>query len=110
MERFITAINGLSELTGRLIAWLTLLMVLVTVVVVVLRYLFDAGWIWMQESITWMHAAVFMLGAAYTLRQDEHVRVDIFYREMSAKRRALVGVVGAFLFLLPVCFFIAASS
>ena len=106
----INAINRLSELSGRAVAWLTLVMVVVTVVVVVLRYLFDTGWIWMQESITWMHAAVFMLGAAYTLRRDEHVRVDIFYREMSPRRQALIGIAGSLLFLLPVCLFIALSS
>jgi TRAP-type mannitol/chloroaromatic compound transport system permease small subunit len=110
MRSLVDAINRLSEGIGRAVAWLTLIMVLVTVVVVVLRYLFDVGWIWMQESITWMHAAVFMLGAAYTLRRDEHVRVDIFYRQMSARRRALVGIAGTVLFLLPVCVFIGMSS
>ena len=58
-------------------------MVVATFVVVVLRYVFDSGVIWLQESVIWMHAAVFMLGAAYTLQRDEHVRVDIFYRGMS---------------------------
>jgi TRAP-type mannitol/chloroaromatic compound transport system permease small subunit len=110
MQGFIKAINRLSELTGSLVAWLTLLMVLVTVLVVVLRYVFDMGFIWMQESITWMHAAVFMLGAAYTLRQDEHVRVDIFFREMPERRQALVGILGSVFFLLPVCAFIGYSS
>ena len=110
MTGFIRAVNRVSELVGSLVGWLTLLMVLATVLVVVLRYVFDMGFIWMQESITWMHAAVFMLGAAYTLRQDEHVRVDIFYREMSERRRAAVGIAGTLLFLLPVCGFIAASS
>ena len=75
-------LEAFSELTGTVIAWFTLTMVLGTFVIVVLRYAFDLGWIAMQESITWMHAAVFMLGAAYTLKRDEHVRVDIFYRGM----------------------------
>jgi len=103
LERF-------SELTGAAIAWLTILMVLSTFIVVVLRYAFDLGWISMQESITWMHAAVFMLGAAYTLQQDEHVRVDIFYRRMRHKRRALVDLIGTLVFLLPVSIFLAMSS
>ncbi|MDH3419376.1 MAG: TRAP transporter small permease subunit [Gammaproteobacteria bacterium] len=103
LERF-------GELTGAVIAWLTILMVLGTFIVVVLRYAFDLGWISMQESITWMHAAVFMLGAAYTLKQDEHVRVDIFYRRMQHKRRALVDLIGTLVFLLPVSIFLAMSS
>ena len=106
----IRIINRVSEVSGWVVAWLTLVMVLITVVVVVLRYLFDLGWIWMQESITWMHAAVFMLGAAYTLCRDEHVRVDIFYREMSPSRQAWVGIAGSVFFLLPVCGFIGVSS
>ncbi len=81
-------------------------MVLVTFVVVVLRYVFDAGLIWLQESVVWMHAFVFMMGAAYTLQQEEHVRVDIFYREMSAKRRALIDLIGVIIFLLPLCVFL----
>ena len=60
-------------------------MVIVTFVVVVMRYVFDAGLIWLQESVVWMHAVVFMLGAAYTLQAEEHVRVDVFYRTMSDK-------------------------
>jgi len=103
LERF-------AELTGASIAWLTILMVLGTFVVVVLRYVFDLGWIAMQESITWMHAAVFMLGAAYTLKEDEHVRVDIFYRGMPGKRKALVDLLGTLVFLLPMSIFLAASS
>ena len=78
-------------------------MVLVTFVVVVLRYIFDAGLIWLQESVVWMHGFVFMVGAAYTLQQEEHVRVDIFYRAMSPKRRAWVDLVGVTFFLLPLC-------
>ncbi len=99
-----------SELTGRLVAWLTLLMVLVTFVVVVMRYAFDAGLIWMQESVVWMHAFVFMVGAAYTLQRDEHVRVDIFYRKMSDKGRAWVNFLGVLVFLLPLCVFVALKA
>ena len=99
-----------SELTGRLTAWLTLLMVIVTFVVVVMRYVFDAGLIWVQESVIWMHACVFMLGAAYTLRHEEHVRVDIFYRGMSERRRALTDAIGVLVFLLPLCAFLAIKA
>lgn len=104
------ALDRLSEVLGRASAWLTLFMVIMTGIVVLLRYVFDAGFIWMQESITWMHAAVFMLGAAYTLQQDEHVRVDIFYRNMSPRRRAIVDLVGVAVFLLPVCAFLAYTA
>ena len=91
-------------------SWLTLCMVVITVIIVVMRYVFDAGLIWLQESVIWMHAAVFMVGAAYTLLHEEHVRVDIFYRKMSSGRRALVDLLGAVLFLLPLCGFLAFKS
>lgn len=105
-----SALRRLSERTGRVVAWLSLPMVIVTFVIVVLRYAFDLGWIWMQESVVWMHAAVFMLASAYTLNRDEHVRVDIFYRRMSARRKAWVDACGTGLFLLPVCAFIVYTS
>ena len=85
-------------------------MVIVTFVVVVMRYVFDAGLIWVQESVVWMHAIVFMLGAAYTLRAEEHVRVDIFYRSMGERRRAWVDLIGVIVFLLPLCAFLAWAS
>lgn len=91
---------------GKASSWLTLFMVLVTFAVVVMRYVFDLGLIWLQESVVWMHACVFMVGAAYTLQQEEHVRVDIFYRDMSARRRAWVDLLGVVIFLLPLCAFL----
>ncbi|NIA26673.1 MAG: TRAP transporter small permease subunit [Desulfobulbaceae bacterium] len=85
-------------------------MVVITVIIVVMRYVFDAGLIWLQESVVWMHAAVFMVGAAYTLLHEKHVRVDIFYRKMSSRHRALVDLFGVALFLLPLCGFLAFKS
>lgn len=91
---------------GRIVSWLTLFMVLVTFLVVVLRYAFDVGWIAMQESVTYMHAALFMLGAAYTLQLDGHVRVDIFYQKRSPRGRAWVDIAGTLFLAMPVCAFI----
>jgi TRAP-type mannitol/chloroaromatic compound transport system permease small subunit len=109
-DRIATALDAVAERTGRLISWLTLAMVMATVAVVVLRYAFDQGLIWLQESVNWMHSVVFLLGAAYTLKADEHVRVDIFYRGMSVRRRALVDLTGTVLFLLPLCAFLLVES
>jgi TRAP-type mannitol/chloroaromatic compound transport system permease small subunit len=95
--------DRISNITGEATSWLTLAMVILTSIIVVMRYVFDAGLIWMQESVTWMHAAVFMVGAAYTLLYEEHVRVDIFYRKMSERSRAVVDLIGVVLFLLPLC-------
>ena len=104
------SIDRISHATGKLVAWLTLLMVAVTCIIVVMRYVFDAGLIWMQESVIWMHGTVFMLGAAYTLLHEDHVRVDVFYRAMSERRRAWVDLIGVVIFLLPLCMLLAVKS
>ncbi len=103
-------IDRFSDGLGHTVAWLTLFMVLLTFLVVLLRYGFDTGWIALQESVTWLHACVFMLGASYALRRDSHVRVDIFYQKFSPRGRAWVDLLGSLLLLLPVCLFIFYAS
>lgn len=90
-----------------MVSWLTLSMVVVTFLVVLLRYVFDIGWIAMQESVTYMHALVFMAGAAFTLKHQGHVRVDIFYHRFGDRGRAWVDLFGGLLLLLPMALFIA---
>jgi TRAP-type mannitol/chloroaromatic compound transport system permease small subunit len=106
LERIAALCEGLNERLGRLVSWLSLLMVVVTFTVVLLRYAFDLGWIWLQESVTFMHAALFLVGAAYTLKHQGHVRVDIFYHRFSPRLKAWVDLFGTLLLLLPVCLFI----
>ena len=81
-------------------------MVLLTFTIVVLRYGFNLGWIWLQESLTYMHVGVFTVAAAWTLQVDDHVRVDIFYSSMSKRKRARVDLLGTLIFLLPFCIFL----
>jgi len=104
--RLAAVIDSVNDWIGRTIAWLTLAMIIVVVAIVVGRYFFGVGSQWLTESVTWMHAAVFMLGAAYTLKHDDHVRVDVFYRRAMARRRALIDSAGTLLFLLPFCAFL----
>jgi len=103
-------LDRIAELVGNAAAWVALALVLSTFTVVMLRYLFQLGWIAMQESILYLHASLFLLGAAYTLKKDGHVRVDIFYRGFTAKRKALVDLLGSLLLLLPVCSFLLWAS
>ncbi len=101
MSRLIRLLEALSEQIGRGVAWLTVLMTLLVFVVVALRYGLDISNAALQESITYLHALVFMLGMAYTLRHDEHVRVDILYRARSPRGKAWTDLLGALLLLLP---------
>lgn len=96
-------IDTLNRVVGQFTAWLALFMVLMQFVVVIMRYVFSFGSIQMQESIWYMHGILFMVGAGYTLLREGHVRVDIWYREASPRRKALVDLGGVIVFLLPVC-------
>jgi len=90
---------------GRGVAWLTLVMVLLTFAVVVMRYGFNLGWIWLQESVTYLHATVFMVAAAWAFQTDDHVRVDIFYRESSGRHKDWVNLAGTVALLVPFSLF-----
>jgi len=110
MQKIVQIIDRINDVIGRGIAWLTLVMVLVTFLIVVLRYAFSIGWIAMQESVVYLHALVFMLGAAYTLKQNAHVRVDIFYNKLGDRARAWIDLAGVLLLLAPFCLFIIVIS
>ena len=98
-------LDRITLFIGRSIAWLTVMMVIATCIVVLLRRGFDIGSIALQESVTYMHAAVFLLAAGYTLKRDGHVRVDILYRRFPVRRRAWIDSLGCLLFLLPLTIF-----
>lgn len=103
MTHLVQRLDAINEYTGRVVAWLALAMVLVQFIVVILRYVFSVGFIPLQESVWYMHGLLFMLGAGYTLLRDQHVRVDILYRDASPRYQALVDLFGVLVLLLPVC-------
>lgn len=104
-QRLLDLLDGITRFIGRSIAWLTVIMVIATCIVVILRRGFDVGSIALQESVTYMHAAVFLLAAGYTLQRGGHVRVDILYRRFTARRKAWVDSLGCLIFLLPLAIF-----
>ena len=106
----IKSINGMTDFLGRAVSLLTVVMVATVLIVVVTRYFLQIGSIALQESVTYLHATVFLLGIAYTLKQGGHVRVDIFYRHFSLRRKALVDFCGGLFFLFPVSVLIFYSS
>ena len=99
-------LDQFSEFTGNAIAWLLLLMMLVTSLVVFMRYLLNSGSIAMQESVIYMHGTVFLLGIAYALKRQAHVRVDILYQKFSLRTQALVDLLGTIFFLIPFAVFV----
>ncbi len=102
LENTARAIDRLNKTIGHAVAWTALALVILQFIAVVLRYVFGVGWIWVEESIIYLHATLFMAGAAYTLLQDGHVRVDIFYREATVRDKAWVDLLGTIFFLWPV--------
>ena len=110
IENLSKLIDASSDLIGRSTAWLTVGMVLLMALIVALRYLFQTGSIAMQESVIYVNALIFTLGAAYTLKEQGHVRVDIFYNRLGVKHKALVDLLGGLVFLLPFAGFIIWES
>lgn len=104
------SIDGFNQTVGKTIAWVAVLMVVTQFSIVVMRYVFGIGSIMMQESIVYMHSFLFMIGAGYTLLHNGHVRVDVFYREASIRKKAIIDLFGVVFLLLPVCVLILDSS
>jgi TRAP-type mannitol/chloroaromatic compound transport system permease small subunit len=98
---FADRIDRLNAAIGRTVAWACLLVVVVQFTVVVMRYMFGLGSIWLTETIIYGHATLFMLASAWTLREGGHVRVDVLYADAGPRRRALIDLCGALLLLLP---------
>jgi TRAP-type mannitol/chloroaromatic compound transport system permease small subunit len=96
-------IDRLNGAVGRAVSWCELAIVLIGFAVVLMRYVLGIGSIWLQESILYAHAALFLLAAAWTLKEGGHVRVDVFYAGASSRTKALVDLAGTLLLLLPFC-------
>lgn len=102
--------NKLSGVFGWLAGWFCIAMICVVFIDVIARYAFDSGSIAMQELEWHLFAAVFLLGAAYTMREDANVRVDVFYERMSPQKKAWVNILGTLVFVIPMCSLILFSS
>ena len=103
-------LDQISLWVGRAVAWLTVVMALLTVTIVVLRYAFDQGTIVLQETVMYLHGFAFMLAIPYALKEGAHVRVDLLYSQMSPQRQGLVDFCGHLFFLIPVSIFIFVTS
>lgn len=110
MKSYIRIIDKLNEKVGTAVSWLTIVLVLVTCYDVIVRYIFKESSVAFQELEWHLFAVIFLAGSAYTLKMDEHVRVDIFYSRFSNERKALIDFVGSILFLIPFTLMVIYSS
>jgi TRAP-type mannitol/chloroaromatic compound transport system permease small subunit len=101
--RVAAVIDRINAAVGRAASWCALAIVLIGFAVVLLRYVLGLGSIWLQESILYAHAVLFLLAAAWTLKEGGHVRVDVFYASGSPRVKAWVDLLGVLLLLLPFC-------
>lgn len=101
LTRFADRLDTINRATGALVRWLALAMILLQFAVVLLRYVYGVSFVFLNEGVLYMHSALFMLGAGYTLLVDGHVRVDIFYSQMSRRRQAMIDAAGSIVLLLP---------
>ena len=107
---YIRLVDRINEKIGVLTSWLTALLVLVVSYDVVVRYLFGESSVGLQELEWHIFALIFLVAAAYTLRVDEHVRVDVFYTHLSSKKKAWINLFGSLLLLIPFCIIVIISS
>ena len=112
LRSFSKTINSISETLGKLTAWLVVIMVLLISYDVAMRYIFKSGSIALQELEWHLFSLIFLLGAAYTMKHDDHVRVDLFYRSkrLSDRYRAWVNIFGGLFFLIPFCLLVIINS
>ena len=106
----IRLISSLNRLVGHTLAWLSLAMVLICFTVVVQRYAFSMTVLWMQDLYVWRNGAMFTAVAGFALMRDDHVRVDIFYRPAKLRTKAIIDLIGVFIFLLPFCWVVYTYS
>ena len=112
LQQISDKLNQLSEFSGKLVSWLVLAMVLLVSYDVAMRYFFLSGSIALQEMEWHLFSLIFLIGAAYTLKHDDHVRLDLFYKSsfMNDERRAGINLLGSLLLLIPFCILIITTS
>ena len=103
MHNLTVVIDKISELTGKISSWFVVLMVLITCLIVIMRYILGLGSVLLQDIVLYLHASLFLLGASFAFKRDSHVRVDIFYRDLSNKNKSVINLVGNLVLLQPLC-------
>jgi len=109
-KSFCRTIDRINSWTGEVVAWSAVLVVLTVFADVIMRYMFQTSFVFVQEMEWHLFAFIFLMGAGYTLLKDGHVRVDIIYQRLTPKGQAWVNLLGVLLFLLPACYMVIATS
>ena len=106
MQRLVNFIDSVNTSISRLVSLLILLMVVITFIIVVMRYAFGYGFVWMQELLLWFHGIVLMSGISYTMLDNQHVRVDVLYRNFNKKKKAKIEIINILFFVMPLSIYL----
>tara|TARA_Y100000022_G_scaffold55898_1_gene47709 strand:- start:33 stop:524 length:492 start_codon:yes stop_codon:yes gene_type:complete len=110
LQRLKYILNFIIKESGKIASFLILLLIILVSVSVILRYVFSIGFIWLQDLYIWVHAIFILLGLAYTLNKDEHVRIDLLYRSLKKKIKKKINFFGSLLFGIPVSFILIVNG
>ena len=106
IEKLADGIDAFSNFMGRMFCWLMLPVVVISFAVVMMRYAFEVGFPWLQETYVWLHGVAVLVCAAWVLKEDRHVRVDLLYKKWSARGKAKADLFGVLVFLYPMMGFL----
>ncbi len=110
IHKLVYAIDCVNESVGKAVSWCTLVLVILVTLNVALRYIFNISYVAMEQMQWHLYALIFLLGAGYTLRYNDHVRVDVIYQRLGKRSRAFINVAGCVLFLFPGCYLVIKTS
>lgn len=103
-------VDEILDIIGKLSGLLIFVLIFFIFTSVILRYFFSIGFTWLQDLYIWTHAIIILLGISYTLKQNEHVRIDLIYRNSSVKYKKIINLFGLIFFGLPFCYIILDSG
>ena len=106
INKILNVLDKIIEVTGKVSSLLIIVLIALISISVFLRYVFSVGFVWLQDLYIWIHSLFILLGIGYTLKKDEHVRIDILYRSLSKRMKRHINIFGYFLFCIPFTFFL----
>ena len=110
LKKILSLITKIIDFSGRISCSLIVILILLVSFSVLLRYVFSIGFIWLQDLYIWIHCLFILLGICYTLYKDEHVRIDIIYRNLNKRKKRFVNIIGYLFFCILFTYILITSG
>ena len=104
---FLEKISIISEYITKYFFYIMFILVIVNIL---LRYIFNINFIFMQELVMYLHAFIFLFGISICLKENSHVRIDVFSNKLDAKAKKYIEILGTVFFIIPFCLFVLYES